>query len=271
MLISDKLLFLELQKTGSSHIRKVLSEVLKGRYRMTNQHNTYDSIDKEVLGNFENKVKLGSIRNPWDWYVSEWSFGCMHKGHLYKYTTNNYNLRTLYGFKSLLHKIYYRKIFQDTKIWKQVFSDVNNVENFRRWLHLILLDDKIGVGEQYKESVISKQVGFLTFRYIKLFTYNGRHVVKSLKTFEDLLHHDNTQNFMNVVVKNENIHEELIQQADTLFLDKQKLNEVIEKYKQKRTNSSERSSTYQPYYDEKSRKLVADKERFIINKYNYEF
>ena len=88
MLITDELVYLELQKTGCSHTIKILSALNNKNCKIIGKHNTYDSIPKEDQGNFESKLKIGNIRNPWDWYVSLWAFGCQKKGGLYNLVTN---------------------------------------------------------------------------------------------------------------------------------------------------------------------------------------
>ena len=71
MFVSKDLVFLELQKTGGSHILRLLSQWVKGE--IVGKHNRL---------NWENagKFVVGSIRNPWDWYVSLWAYGVGGQG-----------------------------------------------------------------------------------------------------------------------------------------------------------------------------------------------
>ena len=73
MFISDQICFVELGKTGCSYIRKVLDQNIK-LGKLTKIH---DQISNDLLNS--KKLKIGSIRNPLDWYISLWSFECLMK------------------------------------------------------------------------------------------------------------------------------------------------------------------------------------------------
>ena len=64
MFISDQICFVELGKTGCSYIRKVLDQNIK-LGKLTKIH---DQISNDLLNS--KKLKIGSIRNPLDWYIS---------------------------------------------------------------------------------------------------------------------------------------------------------------------------------------------------------
>jgi hypothetical protein len=71
MFISNKVVFLELHKTGSSLLRKLFKSegVLAGEIIGKN-----NQISNNLLT--QDSIIVGSIRNPWDWYVSLWAYGC---------------------------------------------------------------------------------------------------------------------------------------------------------------------------------------------------
>ena len=71
MFVSEKIVFLELHKTGGSHIGHLLSSLLEGE--QVGKHNTLKDL-------YRNRTILGSIRNPWDWYVSLWPMGVVAVG-----------------------------------------------------------------------------------------------------------------------------------------------------------------------------------------------
>ena len=62
MLITDEIVYFELQKTGCSHTLEILEAFYNKKSKIIGKHNTYDSIPKEDLGNFESKLKIGNIR-----------------------------------------------------------------------------------------------------------------------------------------------------------------------------------------------------------------
>ena len=80
MFISNKLVYLELHKTGCSHIRRILSIALDGE--LAGKHN---KATKDLFT--ERRVFVGSVRNPWAWYVSLWGYGCDGNGVLHQRLT----------------------------------------------------------------------------------------------------------------------------------------------------------------------------------------
>src|SRR6476620_582641 len=81
MLVSKKLVFLELQKTGSTHIKQLLKKTVGGVN--DGKHNQPGTELRE-----SGKTFVGSIRDPWGWYMSLFSYGCQKKGGVYLRTTN---------------------------------------------------------------------------------------------------------------------------------------------------------------------------------------
>jgi hypothetical protein len=61
MFVADGLVYLELQKTGGSHICRLLEQYANGRPE--GKHN-------RLTAEYSTHYVIGSIRNPWDWYVS---------------------------------------------------------------------------------------------------------------------------------------------------------------------------------------------------------
>jgi hypothetical protein len=100
MTITDDFIYLELQKTGSTHVTKLLQQLHKNNFVKIGKHNTIKTMPKHVLVGFESKIKVGNIRNPWDWYVSLWSFGCQKRGGLHKMLT-----KPIGGKKSFMNQM----------------------------------------------------------------------------------------------------------------------------------------------------------------------
>src|SRR5690606_10461451 len=73
MFVSDRIVFLELQKTGCTHIRNLLQELVGGE--LVGKHNR---AGRELCS--VDRFFLGSVRDPWEWYISLWAYGCDRKG-----------------------------------------------------------------------------------------------------------------------------------------------------------------------------------------------
>ena len=78
MYVSQKLVYLQMQKTGSTHVTRVLKHRIKGSQR--ERHEQLQDYQK-----FKDRLIVSSVRNPWDWYVSLWAYGCSGKGGVYRY------------------------------------------------------------------------------------------------------------------------------------------------------------------------------------------
>ncbi len=258
MLISDKLIYLELHKTGCSHIIKLLNSIPSINAKIVGKHNTIYQIPNEVLGDLALKVKAGNIRNPWDWYVSLWAFGCMGKGRLHGRLTSG-----------ILKKIKKPEIlFIPSKQWKHVYSDSSNPALFREWLKMLFSIKRRGdIGEEYGNSQIADMIGLLTFRYFKLYTYDFLKEKEGLLKFEDIINFEQQKNMLDFIIRNESLEVDF----ENLML---RLNIPLNEYKHllnaPKTNTSKRND-YREYYDDETKDIVMKGDRFIIEKYDYSF
>ena len=154
------------------------------------------------------------------------------------------------------------------EIWRELYSDPYNYKNFNKWLQLILSHEEFEIGEGYKTKKLSKFAGLLTYRYITLYTY--RKQLKNIDSLVALNQYDSNENFMDIIIKNETIQEDLAEFSKKINYNIEDLNNIIKKY-QKRTNKSSRHRDYRKYYNDESILLVEKYEKFIINKYSYQF
>ena len=264
MIIGKNILYFELHKTACSHTINILHSIPSIEAKTFGKHNCYNDVPKEIIGDFESKIKMGNVRNPWDWYVSLWAFGCMKKGGLFDKVIGDINLLNLYGIKKKF--LSPKKLFIDKKKWEKVYNDANNPKQFQEWLKLILTDSTIDLGEEYKSSSISKFSGLLTYRYLKLYTHNFD---KNIANYIDLLEFDKENNFIDIIIKKENLYNALLESSSKMDISNDEMQKALGKYKNK-TNRSERKD-YQFYYNQDSIELVRKYEKLIIEKYGYKF
>lgn len=275
MLITDKIIYLELEKTATSYVQAVLTEMYPDTHVTIGKHGLYQSMPQFFLQNAEKKWKVGNIRNPWDWYVSLWAQGCQSKNrggfrgnlikdrHSFKYKTSLRGVRS--KGKQLLGKSY---PWRHRNIWGPLYSDVGNIENFNTWLKLILSSEKFEVDPGYKIKQLSGFAGLLTYKYLEMYTTgNGLHKVGS---FDHLRAYDQHQNFMYEILKSETLIEQLTVLAESLQYDMVIFKEIISNYRE-RSNRSSRLKDYREYYTEESMQMVEQYEKFIIEKYQYSF
>jgi len=259
MVITNKLIYLQLQKTGSTHITNLLNKLFDCK-----QYTKHGRIPPFLLE--QNKYIIGSVRNPWDWYVSLWAFGCQHNGGFYdrltsRSITGNYLL--MCPFKSILASI--NEIIKPTRQWQKLYRDHNNPDLFRNWIKLIFNPKRrLDLKEKYGFSPISKHSGFFTYRYIYLYSkdlkniYSKRHV----GTVEKLIEFDKNHNILDDVIHNENLEDDFIRILDKIgcIIDEEKKNII---YSSNKSNISKRSKT-KYYYNDETKNLVGKNEQLII-------
>ena len=73
MFLSDKLLYAQMQKTGCSHLTELFSSFLEGKTLRKHRIPGKAHIKSD-------RLKASSIRNPWNWYLSLWSYGVSDRG-----------------------------------------------------------------------------------------------------------------------------------------------------------------------------------------------
>lgn len=276
MFVSESLVFTELHKTAGSHLLKLLSTYIGGQ--QIGKHN-------RIPEDLRNKFVLGSIRNPWDWYVSLWGYGCDRQGSVYLQTTRktslNYCFHQLPGemgksWPSINHvaRQMSSDLQKDNTAWQEAYADSADVEGFRRWIRMMFDPNRaMDIGEGYGFSPFSQHAGLLTYRFFKLFTALDKRIYdKSLDTsYENLTRIWDKEGFVDAFVRQENLEEDFISsvtQAGIALSDSDKAS--ILDGKNKKTNTSSRKN-FEHYYDEETARLIFDRERFITNEFSYSF
>ena len=249
MFISEKIVFIELQKTGSTHIRTLLSYLLEGQ--RIGKHNLPTP---EIFTS--QRSFLGSVRDPWEWYVSLWAFGCDQKGGFYNSLTRP-KKKALVGNLVGKWKCYN---------WKRSYSNVHDASCFRDWLYMMhhkrYWND---FSEGYGLSPIKELAGFLTYRYLKLFCQKDFSTITSINDLKDF---EKNNCYIDYFISNENLEEDLI---TVLRLCGIEISETQKDriYSYKKTNTSSRKEKSSFYYDNDTIALVQDREKLIIDKFGY--
>jgi hypothetical protein len=273
MYIAGKLAYHELQKTGGTHICRLLERYAGGTSH--GKHNRPGNHDPDTF-------VVGSIRNPWDWYVSLWAFGVSGRGAVHTRTIRRidlkYYLRTLprsmdrqWLSPGELLTCIYRDAFKPTRKWRETYLDASSPAQFRCWLKMLLDPDRrFDIGEGYAFSPLSKHAGLLTFRYFRLYTPgNGIFTDQRLAQPETLVEFDRELNITHGMIRTESLEEDFVTvvQAAGLRLSVAERQELLGK-NVARTNKSERRQAHH-YYDDETIALIQQRDAYIIRKYGY--
>lgn len=268
MFVSDRIVFMELQKTGCTHIRNLLNELVGGRF--VERHN---QADPHLFT--DGRYFLGSVRDPWEWHVSVWAYSCDSRGdHYSNVSTRGIRLRDR-GWKlhpfSLLIEVLQSRPNRHPEQWKRTFRDVNDAGAFRAWLHM-LHDETYwpDVGEGYWRFPLNRFAGFLTYRYLKVFACRKGELDKlgAIATPEQLAEYERKSCFIDHFIRNERLESDLLEalkltqvdvppQAAAAMMSRPRTN----------TSSKKRGSGY--YYDAETEQLVGDRDRLIVEKFGY--
>jgi hypothetical protein len=274
MFVTKDVVFLELHKTGGTHIGALIEKYLGG-YR-SGKHNR---LPKE----FRDRFVFGSVRNPWDWYVSLWAFGCLGKGSVYNQTTSRSDLGYYYrelnkemGFERFQFSYAYEQaindlIRKDRAVWRWCYEDVQDPKRFRVWLQRVLDPrNALDIREGFGFSPLANFAGLQTYRFFKLFSRANLYRDSDL-TDSDLIASWNKNKLVDYIVRNESLEEGFIQATSmaNCGLSRHAINEILSG-KNQRTNTSVRNDK-EYYYDDASIELINNKEAFLIKLFGYSF
>ena len=274
MFETDRLLYIDLHKTGCSHIRRVLAATVGGK--RVGKHNRPEVFPSD-------RTIVGSVRNPWDWYVSLWAFGCKGEGAIHGRTTRRFE--AWYYGGGLAREMaapawqagpavttLLRDVTKPVGAWREVYTDPRDPALFRRWLRLVFDPERrFDLGEGFAFASLSRAAGLLTYRYLKLFSRDLAPLFRpdGPATYEALRAFDAEQNALDFVIRTENLEADLVEALARAGyeLDAEQTARILDSRGHKTNTSEHRESEY--YYDDETVELVRERERLIVEKHGY--
>lgn len=238
MIETNKLIYIQMQKTGCTRIGEIILELCGGK-SVGRKHST--------LLSKPDKFVLGSIRNPWEWYVSLWAFGCEGRG----------------GVLSWL---------KDDPDWQKVYACSYNINNFRQWLRMVYSAKYLRLMQNgYAEFCQHNpfQIGLMSWRYAYLYLAGiDTDLVPRFEGCRQFVEYEKRHNMVDRFIRLENLYSTLY---NGLLLAGYEIyqNDLISLCFRKSNTS--RHLPYQEYYDDDSIELVRDRERLIVDKFRYDF
>ncbi len=268
MFVSDTVVFVELHKTGGTHIRNALLDLVGGE--CIGKHN---QIEGSMLGS--GRVFLGSVRDPWEWYVSLWAFGCDGKGSVHNRVTRPgappWDWRGWLRHPRSAAAALRSALTRDPERWKRVYADPSDTGAFREWLAM-MHDPRYrrDYVEGYGTSPVSDVVGLLTYRYLKLFCcpLELTPAMKALSSFPAVQRFEQEHCFIDHFIRNEQLEQDLLAALTSAAV--RMPEENVRKFRSApRTNVSSRNRRTGHYYDAASRQLVLEREQLMIDRFGY--
>lgn len=163
-----------MNKTGSVYVNNRLKSLNRDYYF---KHHEIPS-DKIIASN---RIKFGTIRDPFSWYVSLWSYGCLKnkKSGVYNNLTRSKFFKSIGNVDNKIKAITKKNLaFINLNLMyntKTLYSDVTNPVLFRKWLKIILSDEfSPVVNYPMYHSNLYKYGGLFTARMIKFYFNNHK-------------------------------------------------------------------------------------------------
>lgn len=265
MFVTEKLVYLQLQKTASTHIVNLLKHHVGGEYIAK-----HAAMERRPA----TRLIVGSIRNPLDWYVSLWAHGCRNRGalrnNLLKRHHWGYRMRTglrhPYRAKDVLSGIW-SEFNKPVGEWTDLYQQADEPEKFRRWLKTILAKDRrFDVCEGFAETGVWRFAGYMTYRYLRVYSANIDALYRRrLYSLSDLYEFDSASNVVDSFIRVEQLEKDFLATLEKAGY------EVSPKIKEDvrgamRTNASVHANA-DTYYDEECRALIMERERFLFDKH----
>lgn len=267
MFITDRLIYLQLQKTGCSHIARLLAEAIGGE--QLGKHNRISS--ERILGG---RRVVGSVRNPWAWYVSLWAFGASGEGELYDSLTRRSLARALR--RTLRRPLgapraVIDELVKPIRSWQESYARERQPESFRQWLRSLL--DAPGAarsGERYWDSAVVEHAGLMTYRYLWLYSRSTRELFdrRAITSRATLAEFDERNNLLDFVIRAESLEDDLEDVLRSVGYRLTPEQSAVIRCGGRSNASAHNEIAY--YYDAATTKLVAEREQLLIGKYRYE-
>ena len=233
MIATDKFVFIHMHKTGGQSLGHIIERCMPDMQQI-GYHYPYHLLPQKYAG----LPVIGTIRNPWDWYLSWYAFNTRNAGNPVFFIVSD-------GFQA--------DFKQTLKNLINLGSDSKPSQNHRRALADILpdsLDGNRGVGLT-KDCIRGMQTaqGYYSWLFHRMLGDINRSEVH--------------------IGRFENLQQDFISTLETLQVDE--LDAIKSQFDKTPHLNSSRHSHYSKYIDDELRDLIADKESELIGKYSYSF
>ncbi len=259
--VSEKLVYLELQKTASTLIGSVLVDLFGAEHRYP-KHGPLPT-------DCEPPFVVGSVRNPWDYYVSLWSFGGQGDGGMHRRLTQR-NLRR--AWRALPRPApLLAELRKPTSDWRSTYAEPHTPEKFRSWLSKVHDARRAGqIEAPYGGGGLRHVAGYATYRYCRLYSGDLETVLRATSPAE-LRSSMAASTLPNAFIRMEHLADDLLEAVRQAGYG---VDDALERAVRERADIAVNRSEhrrYTDYYDDTSRQLVAQRDALIVERHGYAF
>jgi len=229
MIIHPNFIFCRVPRTGGKFLQEFLEKHIDSCNRTRRAHFRVADLKEEER---KDKFIFGTIRNPYDWYVSWW-----------KYNSES-----------------------SDKVQKDLFKEGRD-KDFNKFIKY-LFSRNSGKNQWFDLGIMYKlDIGLLSFKYLKILA-DYKYIFNAQKYKWEKRH--NSLLFADQVLRFENFTYDLCDMFHTYNIVNLPDDVKVKLVTAKKTNSTEHDH-YSKYYNKESIKLVRHKDRIIFGNYNYEY
>lgn len=231
-----KLVYLDLQKSGSTFVSQFLNQTCSLPLVKEHKHERIDGWSYKRRAFY-----FITVRHPISQYSSLYRYGLDRRGGLYE-RLETLGKADLYG---------------------------NSATSFNQWLRFVLdYENAALLGEDFEQTPRAYNLGFLSFRYLMLSLARPLKTLLKKPRSLDLLQYAEKKSIVDHVILNENLNEGLLDLARNKkpeYFDQRRVEEFFRS--ERKVNASTVDEESISAIDDDVRKLISAKERILLEFY----
>jgi hypothetical protein len=251
----EKYIYLDVYKTGSAHLKYLLPEITEGAQVRLRRHAPLTA--GRPYSWTGGKLVFATVRNPWDWYTSLWSYACERRGAIWRFFSD---------------------ALPPAEI-KPMFDIDNPVVSFEKWLRAVNDRDFMQrvIRNNLPESGLAGIVGLYTFRFMRVTTPYPTVFLKSwlVPSIGAAIRYQRLLHMYGDVLRSESLNADLkayVARHRERCRFKPDAEAIIDRFAATPRNASTRVlADFRDYYSDATRQLVADKDRLFLELFDYTF
>jgi hypothetical protein len=253
MIEYDNFIYLDVYRTGSTHVIGLLEQICEGRPVRAFRHSSLTKA--RPLGLTGGKRVFTSVRNPWDWYVSLWAYGADGKSAIRRHLARKFNRQELVA----------------------LYDKTDPVASFRRWLGVVH-DPAIlnaAMKEHMPESGLAPVIGLYTYRFLRVTTRYPRLLLRRpfINSPAGAVSYHRMMKAYGAVLRNETLSDDLVNFVIAHPAGfRSQAADIIRAADSRPANTSGRTlPSYRAYYRDIDAALVSNRDQFFADEFGYAF
>lgn len=255
MIEYQRFIYLDVYRTGSSHMLKLLAEVTGEKPLRFHRHAALTKGRR--FGFAAGKLVFTTVRNPWDWYVSLWAHGADGKSAIRRYLDARLKPAEI----------------------ARLYDQKDPAASFRRWLlamHDPAFLDRI-MEEHLPESGLAPVIGLYSYRFLRVTTRFPRLLLRGplIREPADAALHLARLKAYSRVLRTETLDRDFAdlvhEQGEALGFRADAAERIAAAARLHANASTRQLASYRDYYDAASAQLVAARDPLFLSEFGYRF